>query len=80
MQTKLTLRMDAALIQRAKAYARRSGKSLSEIVAQLFGLIAEADHRPAPPLTPTVKSLLGALRGHKVREQDYYRHLEKKHR
>ncbi len=37
MQTKLTLRLDEALIQRAKAEARRTGKSVSQLVAEYFG-------------------------------------------
>ena len=81
MQTKLTLRMDAELIERAKAYARRSGKSLSEIVSQLFGLMDDRRTKePRGPLPPTVKCLRGALRGSSVDERDYDRHLEKKHR
>jgi len=81
MKTKLTLRMSADLIAQAKAYARRSGKSVSEIVEQLFGLMNNRGRgEDRPPLPPTTKSLLGALRGHRASERDYYRHLEKKHR
>jgi len=82
MQTKLTLRMEADLIRRAKTYARRSGRSLSDIVARLFGLIEREDAgETRPSLSPTVRSLVGALRGRNgVSERDYRRHLEKKHR
>jgi len=36
MQTKLTLRPEDSLIVRAKEHARRSGRSVSQLVADLF--------------------------------------------
>jgi len=80
MQTKLTLRMNDALIKRAKAYARRSGKSLSELVADYFRLLADGSDQDPAPLPPHVRRLKGVLRGGKVDIEDYHRHLEKKHR
>ena len=79
MQTKLTLRLEDALVRKAKAYARRSGKSVSSLVADFFALLG----RPTDgtqELTPTVRSLLGSLGDKRVSEQDYRRHIEKKHR
>lgn len=79
MNVKLTLRLDQRLIERAKAYARRTGKSVSQIVAEYFS------HLDSPPagddlkLTPTVRSLKGALRGHRVDRSTYRRHLEDKY-
>jgi hypothetical protein len=80
MQTKLTLRLDSDLIRRAKLYSRRSGKSVSGLVADFFALLGEREGRDQDALTPTVRSLLGALGGRPVSEKDYYRHLEEKHR
>ncbi len=80
MQTKLTLRLDRDLIRRAKAHARLSGRSVSSIVADLFTLLDDRQERESISLTPTVRSLLGALGGASVDENDYYRHLEDKHR
>jgi hypothetical protein len=77
--TKLTLRMDRELVRRAKAYARKSGKSVSAIVADFFELLDDRESR-RPRLTPAVRSLLGALEGAKRDEGDYRRHLERKHR
>lgn len=78
MQTKLTLRLDSRLIRQAKAYARRTGKSVSEVVADFFGRL---QGRAAPePLSPVVRDLFGALRPGKVSEQDYRAHLKSKHR
>jgi hypothetical protein len=39
MQTKLTLRLDDELINREKSYAKKSGKSVSQIVAAYFSLL-----------------------------------------
>ena len=84
MQTKLTLRLDDRLIRRAKAYAQRSGKSLSELVADLFArLQAPATETPQTTpeaLSPAVRSLAGALAGHELDRENYRRHLTQKHR
>lgn len=84
MSTKLTLRMESALIERAKRYARARGKSVSRLVADYFALL-----RTTPGEPPTVeeterlplitRSLLGSLSGAELDEADYRRHLEEKH-
>jgi len=80
VNTKLTLRLDDELIRSAKRYAGRSGKSVSRLVADYFALIdADADSAEIE-LTPRVRSLLEALSGSALDEQDYRRHLEDKHR
>ena len=83
MQTKLTLRLEQRLIRRAKAYARRTGKSVSELVADFFGrLDAPAGERPPRVVaqSPAVQSLVGALAGARLDEADYRAHLVEKHR
>ena len=79
MDTKLTLRLDAQLIRRAKAYAKRANKSVSAVVADYFAAL-EAENAGEAELGPKVRSLLGVLRERPVDEQAYRRHLEKKHR
>lgn len=79
MQTKLTLRIDDELIERAKSYAQRSGKSVSRIVADYLELLPEPEPRQARPLTPIVKSMVGTLAGSGLDEEDYRRHLKEKH-
>jgi len=80
MHTKLTLRLDEKLIRRAKAYAKRSGKSVSQMVADYFAMLGrKIDDRPGK-LTPTVKALKGTLRGLDVNIDDFRKHLEDKHR
>lgn len=76
MQTKLTLRMEEGLIRQAKAYAKASGKSVSQLVAEYFGVVA-ADSKEE--ITPTVRSLKGILRGHSIDTGEHRRHLEEKH-
>ncbi|MDQ3222720.1 MAG: DUF6364 family protein [Gemmatimonadota bacterium] len=80
MQSKLTLRLEARLIRRAKAYARRTGKSVSSIVADFFTRLDEQPESPDSELSPSVRSLTGALAGKRVAEEDYRKHLVEKHR
>lgn len=76
--TKLTLRMDRKLVQRAKSYAKSSGKSVSAIVADFFELLEEQGTR-APELTPAVRSLIGVI-SPPTEEREYRRYLDRKHR
>ena len=78
MQTKLTLRLDDRLIEDAKQHARRSGKSLSQMVAEYFSAITSPP-AVAGELTPTVSRLKGALAGRQVDRDDYRAYLEDKH-
>ena len=80
MQTKLTLRLDDRLIKRAKTYAQRSGKSLSEVVADLLSRLHEPNDQESERLSPAVRSLVGALTGSKVSREDYRKRVEEKYR
>lgn len=80
MQTKLTLRLEEELIEQAKAYAGKTGKSLSQVVADYFRLLTTANKRPAGPPAPLTQSLRGLLRDTDVDKEDYRRYLEEKHR
>lgn len=80
MQSKLTLRLDDQLILRAKAHAKQTGKSVSQLVAGYFALfepIQEPDEASLPPVT---RALYGALETADVDEQNYYKHIEEKYR
>ena len=77
MQTKLTLRLDGQLIERAKAHAKKRGKSVSQMVADYFALL-DRDDRPEP-LAPLTRSLHGALGGTTVDEDTYRRHIEEEY-
>ena len=79
MQTKLTLRLEEALINQAKAYAKHRGKSVSQIVADYFALLGTDTQPVEQEVGPITQSLRGALRGTGVDEQDYRKHLEEKY-
>lgn len=78
MITKLTLRMDEKLIESAKEYSAKTGKSVSRIVADLFEIINNEKITIEEPLTPTVKSLRGILKGKQLEETEYKKYLEEK--
>jgi hypothetical protein len=78
MQSKLTLRIDDELIDPAKSYARKSGKSVSQLVADYLELLPEPGQPKPRPSTPIVDSLRGVLAGSGLDESDYRRHLEEK--
>lgn len=77
MNTKLTLRLDDDLIERAKRHSADTGRSLSQMVADFFSLIDSGEGTTT--VTPRVRSLRGVLAGSGLDERDYRRHLEEKH-
>ncbi len=79
MHAKLTLRLDAELIQLAKSYSRETGKSLSQIVADYFARLTARPAEEETATTPLVRSLRGSLQGAEIDEDDYRRHLETKY-
>jgi hypothetical protein len=79
MQNKLTLRLEEELIRKAKRFSRRSGKSLSRLVAEYFIMLDASASEEIPGITPKVAVLRGILKGADVREEEYRRHLEEKH-
>ena len=79
MPAKLTLRIDDELIKRAKSYARRTGKSVSQLVADYLEMLPEPGRSKPRPLTPIVESLRGVLASSGLDEKDYRQHLEGKH-
>jgi len=81
MHTKLTLRLEADLIQRAKSLAKKTGKSVSRIVADYFTVLGRPPKRDKTlALPPLVRSLKGSLRGARVDKSAYRRYLEDKYR
>ncbi len=79
MLTKLTLRMDEKLIESAKEYSAKTGKSVSRIVADLFEIIKNEKIKREDSLTPTVRSLKGILKGKQLGEKDYKNYIEEKY-
>ena len=78
MNTKLTLRMDEALVRRAKLEAKRRGKSVSQMVGDYFDSLNDAGlgGQDMPPVT---SSLIGILKGRRISESQYKKHLREKY-
>ena len=79
MQTKLTLRVEEALVKKAKRIAKKRGTSVSRIFGQFIS--EQTDELPADDWPPITASMVGVIRreGIEVDERDYRRHLERKH-
>ena len=77
MNTKLTLRMDDVLVRQAKRQAARRGKSVSQMFGEFVSSLGTS--RPDSRLPPVTNSLLGVMKGHRVSEKDYKKHLREKH-
>ena len=80
MQTKLTLRMEEELIERVKRYAKRTGKSVSQLVADFFAGLVMAAEDDSSYISPKVRSLRGSLKGTGVDRDDYGKHIREKYR
>ncbi len=79
MQTKLTLRLEDELINKAKKLAQQRGKSLSKLVSEYFNYITTKELGSENVLPPIVKSLSGSLTNSKVEEADYKKYIEGKY-
>ncbi|MFA6262035.1 MAG: DUF6364 family protein [Bacteroidia bacterium] len=74
MATKLTLTVDKDIIDRAKVFAGKTGRSLSEIIETYLRALVHKEKDPAE-LSPRVKQLMGSVKA--PRRFDYKRELEK---
>lgn len=79
MNTKLTLRLDDHLIESAKEYSAKTGKSVSKIVSDFFVIIKNEKLKQSSSVTPTVQSLKGILKDSRFSEKDYKDYLEEKY-
>jgi hypothetical protein len=81
MDSKLTLKLDSDVIERAKAYADRRGISLSRMVESYFLGLTQGDRLGEIQPTGVVAELAGLLAGVEVDEDkdDYVEYLAKKY-
>ncbi len=79
MNTKLTLRLDDHLIESAKEYSAKTGKSVSKIVSDFFVIIKNEKLKKSSSITPTVQSLKGILKNSEFSEKEYNNYLEAKY-
>ena len=75
MNTKLTLTIEQAIIEKAKKYANSKGRSLSNIVENYLKAITKEDYKESIELTPIVRSLKGSCKAPK--NIDYKKELSK---
>jgi hypothetical protein len=59
MATKLTLTIEKAIIERAKSYAKKTGRSLSELIENYLETITE--EKSNSDLSPKLSKLVGSV-------------------
>ncbi|MCU0440843.1 MAG: DUF6364 family protein [Bacteroidia bacterium] len=79
MNTKLTLKLDNSVIEKAKTYAKKKNTSLSKLIESYLGLLVNP--QDSQDVTPLVKSLSGVVELPKNVDykKDYKKHLSNKY-
>jgi uncharacterized protein DUF6364 len=85
MQTKLTLRMDSGLIEKAKNWARARNLSLSEAMAGFFETLVSGSVSRTDEISPWVRNLsIGKKANRRLTDRQIRQkrigELERKHR
>lgn len=62
MNTKLTLTIDQSIIERAKKYARKKERSLSDLIENYLKALTTEEISKQDELSTTVKSLKGSFK------------------
>jgi hypothetical protein len=75
MNTKLTLTIERAIIERAKKYAKEKNRSLSDIIENYLKILTkEEPNNKRKKLNPAVESLKGSFKMPK--DMDYKKELK----
>ena len=74
MDAKLTLNIDRDVARKAKVYAKKEGRSLSDLVENYLKLLTKSSTVEDSEYTPRVKALLGSVTLPK--DFDYKKELE----
>lgn len=61
MATKLTLTVEEKVIEKAKSYAKRTGRSLSELVENYLRTLT-AENKDMQQVSPKLKKIIGAVK------------------
>jgi hypothetical protein len=79
MTTKLTLTVEKTIIERAKSYAKKTGRSLSELIENYLENITEENNNS--DLSPKLKKLVGSVKlpADFDEEKELLSAIEKKH-
>jgi hypothetical protein len=75
---KLTLSVDAKVVKVAKRYAAQRGTSVSRLVEEYLAVVSRGGD--AGENTPILTRVQGLLKGRRLNERDYRRHLREKYR
>ena len=79
METKLTLKLDKAVIQSVKKYAHNSNKSLSKLVESYFRNLVSEGEKKKSTYSPLVEELSGVISEKAMKGIDYLGYLEAKY-
>ncbi len=81
MNTKLTLKLNKRVIDRAKKYAHKNKQSLSVMVEKYFNLISDKESITEIEISPNVRELSGIIHLPKnINLKEVYRnHIEAKY-
>ena len=61
MTTKLTLTVEEGIIKKAKAYAKHTGRSLSELIETYLETLTKENHGETLQISPKLKKLVGSV-------------------
>src|SRR5690554_7956402 len=80
MTTKLTLTVEEKVIEKAKSYAKQTGRSLSELVENYLRTLT-AENKDMQQLSPKLKKIIGAVKlpDDFDEEKELRTYFEKKH-
>lgn len=78
METKLTLKLDKAVIHSVKKYAVKNNRSLSRMVEDYFRNVI-TENEPLNQFSPLVKELSGVISENDLANLDYVSYLQKKY-
>lgn len=80
MTTKLTLTVEKTVIENAKSYAKKTGRSLSELIEKYLENIT-SNEKNENELSPKLRKIVGAVKLPKNfdEEKELRSYLEKKH-
>ncbi|HZV69231.1 MAG TPA: DUF6364 family protein [Saprospiraceae bacterium] len=81
MTTKLTLSVEKEVVEKAKLYAKRTGRSLSEIIEGFLETLTSENAQKSNKTSPKLRKIIGVVKLPKnFNEENAKRaHLENKH-
>lgn len=80
MSTKLTLTIDKSIIERAKFYAKQTGRSLSELIENYLADITKESNQTA--ISPKLEKIVGSVKlpDDFNEQEELQSYFEKKHK